>query len=89
MSVTEVRVFLREGGKATKAVASLTLDGAFAVKNLKVMEGARGLFVSMPGRKLANGTWSDVAHPITRELNREIQERVLEAYRKTVQAGGR
>ena len=31
-----------------KAIASITLDGMFVVKGLKVMDGRKGLFVSMP-----------------------------------------
>ena len=31
-----------------KAIASVSLDGQFVVKNLKVMDGKKGLFVSMP-----------------------------------------
>ena len=31
-----------------KAIASVSLDGMFVVKNLKVMDGKKGLFVSMP-----------------------------------------
>ena len=31
-----------------KAIASVSLDGMFVVKNLKIMDGRKGLFVSMP-----------------------------------------
>ena len=31
-----------------KAIASVFLDGMFVVKNLKIMDGKKGLFVSMP-----------------------------------------
>ena len=31
-----------------KAIASVSLDGMFVVKGLKVMDGKKGLFVSMP-----------------------------------------
>lgn len=31
-----------------KAIASVSLDGMFVVKNLKIMDGKKGLFVSMP-----------------------------------------
>ena len=31
-----------------KAIASVSLDGLFVVKGLKVMDGKKGLFVSMP-----------------------------------------
>ena len=31
-----------------KAIASVSLDGMFVVKGLKVMDGRKGLFISMP-----------------------------------------
>ena len=31
-----------------KAIASVSLDRMFVVKNLKIMDGRKGLFVSMP-----------------------------------------
>lgn len=31
-----------------KAIASVTLDGMFVVKNLRVVDGAKGCFVAMP-----------------------------------------
>ncbi len=47
-----------------KAVASITLDEAFAIHDIKVIEGERGLFVAMPNKKMPNGEYRDVAHPI-------------------------
>ena len=86
MTITDVRVYLRNGSDTLKAFASVTLDEAFAVRDLKVVEGERGLFVSMPARKDPAGKYHDVAHPVTREFRDELQARVLEAYRQA--AGG-
>ncbi|MDP3143130.1 MAG: septation protein SpoVG family protein [Candidatus Omnitrophota bacterium] len=53
MDITEVRVFLKEGiDKKLKAYATVTLDNAFVVRNIKVIEGTSGLFIAMPSRKL-------------------------------------
>ena len=53
MEITEVKIFLKEGqDKKLKAYATLTLDNAFVVRNVKVIEGNKGLFVAMPSRKL-------------------------------------
>jgi len=87
MNITDVRVHLRNREDHLKAFASITLDDAFAVKDLKVIEGARGLFVSMPSRKLPDGKYLDVAHPITKEMRDELQTRVLEAYQRALEAG--
>ena len=53
MEITEVRVKLVEGKQdKLKAFCSITIDDAFVVRDLKIIEGTKGLFVAMPSRKL-------------------------------------
>ncbi|MFH1777056.1 MAG: septation protein SpoVG family protein [Candidatus Omnitrophota bacterium] len=55
MEITEVRVFLKTSpDKKLKAYTTITLDNAFVVRDIKVIEGSKGLFVAMPSRKLKN-----------------------------------
>ena len=53
MEITEIRVFLKEGqDKKLKAYATRTFDQEFVVRNIKVIQGANGMFIAMPSRKL-------------------------------------
>ena len=53
MEITEIRVFLKEGqDKKLKAYTTVTFDNVFVVRNIKVIQGASGLFIAMPSRKL-------------------------------------
>jgi stage V sporulation protein G len=53
MEISEVRIFPRESeDRKLKAYATITIDNAFVVRNVKVIEGNKGLFVAMPSRKL-------------------------------------
>ncbi|MDA7936496.1 SpoVG family protein [bacterium] len=53
--VTEVRVKLSDDPRnKLKAYCSVTIDHAFVVRDLKIIEGSRGPFVAMPSRKLAD-----------------------------------
>ncbi len=53
--VTEVRVKLTDDPRnKLKAYASVTIDDAFVVRDLKIIDGAKGPFVAMPSRKLAD-----------------------------------
>ncbi len=53
MEITEVRIFPREASdRKLKAYATVTFENVFVVRNLKVIEGSKGLFVSMPSRKV-------------------------------------
>lgn len=79
MKITEVRIFLKNEERL-KAYASITFDDAFVVRNLKVIQGKKGLFVSMPNRKTKDGEYKDVAHPVNNEMRDSIESQVLEAY---------
>ena len=53
MEITEIRVFIKEGqDKKLKAYTTVTFNNAFVVRNIKVIQGANGLFIAMPSRKL-------------------------------------
>ena len=53
MEITEVRIYLREHqDKKLKAYAAATFDDSFVVRDLRIIEGRKGLFVAMPSRKL-------------------------------------
>ncbi len=87
MNITEVRVRPVKSEGRTRAIASVTFDNAFVVKELKVVEGPGGLFVSMPSRKVGTNGYRDIAHPITAEARQEIHAAVMKAYEE--QAGAR
>ena len=53
--ITEVRVKLSTDPRSKlKAFCSVTIDDAFVVRDLKVIEGGKGPFVAMPSRKLSD-----------------------------------
>jgi stage V sporulation protein G len=53
MEITEVRIFLKEGqDKKLKAYTTVTFDNEFVVRNIKIIQGASGMFIAMPSRKL-------------------------------------
>lgn len=53
MRITEVRIKLMDrSDDRLQAFCSVTLDDAFVVRDLKIIEGSSGPFVAMPSRKL-------------------------------------
>ena len=59
MEITGVRISLIEksthnGNERLRAFASITFDDAFVVHDIKVIEDTKGLFISMPSRKLTD-----------------------------------
>lgn len=89
MEITEVKVFPRGKSESDeqklKAYASITFDGSFVVRGLKVIDGKNGLFVVMPSRKLSDGTFKDIAHPLNNEMRKNIEGKVLEKFCETKQ----
>lgn len=80
MNITDIRVRRIASEGRMKAVVSVTFDDAFVVHDIKVVEGEKGLFVAMPSKKMPNGEFRDIAHPITSEARSTIQGHVLERY---------
>jgi len=79
MDITEVKVFPVDEEKL-KAYVTITIDGCFLIRDLKVISGTKGLFVAMPSKKRKDGTFKDTAHPLNNETRDLIEVRVLKAY---------
>ncbi|HAS80000.1 MAG TPA: septation protein spoVG [Fusobacteriaceae bacterium] len=87
MNITDVRLrtVKNENELKLKAYADITLDGSFVIHGLKVIDGQKGMFVAMPSRKMPNGEFKDIAHPITPELRRILTEIVIKKYSETIE----
>ncbi|MBI5231211.1 MAG: septation regulator SpoVG [Coriobacteriales bacterium] len=62
------------------AIASIVIDDCFVVHDLRVVNGDKGLFVAMPSRKLPNGDFRDICHPINTDARSLLQSKVLEQF---------
>ncbi len=80
MRVTDVRVRRITQDEKMKAIVSVTLNDQFVVHDVRIIEGNNGLFVAMPSRRMPGGGFRDIAHPITSEARKLLQQSVLEAY---------
>ncbi|MCA8986091.1 MAG: SpoVG family protein [Planctomycetaceae bacterium] len=55
MEITEVRIkLMEETSERLCAFCSLTIEGSFVVRDLKIIQGSKGVFVAMPSRKLTD-----------------------------------
>ena len=59
------------------AIASIVIDDEFVIHDLRVVDGEKGVFVAMPSRKLPNGEFRDICHPINAEARERLQQAVL------------
>jgi stage V sporulation protein G len=82
MRITEHKVRLWNDQRL-QALVTVVFDDCFVVRNIKVIEGREGkLFVAMPSRRLPDGKYVDIAHPINRDFRSYLEETILEAYRE-------
>lgn len=83
MRVTDVRLRKIQTDGRMKALVSITLDEAFVIHDLRVIEGNSGLFVAMPSKRTPDGEFRDIAHPINSDMRQEIQDAVMKVYDET------
>lgn len=55
MNITDVRIRKVDKEGKMKAVVSITIDNEFAVHDIKIIEGEKGVFIAMPSRNTQKG----------------------------------
>ena len=83
--ITEVRVFPKNNLGKTLGFANITLMNKFVVKNLRIVQGEKGIFIGMPSNKKKNGEFIDLFFPITQEARDLITNAILEKYEEVIQ----
>ena len=85
MNITDI-IFRKtfDSGKL-RAIASITIDGCFAIREIKLIQTDR-LFVAMPYRTDSYGISHDIAHPIGEAARHEIESAIIGAYKEYVAA---
>jgi len=82
MNITDVRIRkINDEGKM-KAVVSITFDDEFVVHDIKIIDGQNGLFIAMPSRKMGEGDFRDIAHPLVSETRNQIKDAIFAEYEK-------
>ena len=79
MNITNI-IFRKtfDSGKL-RAIASITIDGCFAIHEIKVIQSDH-LFIAMPCRTDTYGISHDIAHPISGAARHELESAIIGAY---------
>ena len=75
----KIHTLRTEGGRL--ADASVSLDGCFAIRGVRIVSGSKGPFVAMPSYK-SGDQYRDVCFPCTKEFRQQFQDTVLCAYHR-------
>jgi len=75
------RIYRIDGDSKLKAFVDVSLGGVI-VKGLRVVDGSNGLFVSMPRHQGKDGNWYNTVYPTTKEIQKQLSDLVLTAYKE-------
>ena len=62
-----------------KGIASVVIEEQFAIRDIRIVDGKNGLFLSMPSRKVGED-YVDICFPITNECRQKLSDVVVKAY---------
>ena len=66
-----------------KAWATITINDSIVMRDIRVLNGEKGLFVGMPGRKRSDGKYSDTVYIKNSSIKEDINKAILEMYETT------
>ena len=79
-----VRIYPVKGSKYTLANANVDINGIFAIRGVKIINGEKGPFVAMPQYKDGHGYYHDICFPCTEEARQQFNKTVLDAYEQSL-----
>lgn len=87
MEITDVKIFKAKQRGPVLAYANVILDRQFIIRGITLLEKNDKRFISMPSRKILNSdrNFRDTAHPLNREVRKELTDAIFEAYEKSLE----
>ena len=88
--ITNVSIYtLNDANSKTVALATVTISDCLVLTGLRIVKGKKGMFVSMPQRKLSkpdkNGNeYADIFFPVTHDFREELNNAILDEYDKKI-----
>lgn len=80
LNITEIRIKKINKGDLL-AAASICIDDCFIVREIKLLNGKNGRYISMPKRRLKNKEFKqDFSYPINEETRLQLLEAISEQY---------
>ena len=82
MRITEITVLTVDGDEKLKAYVTIKLDDCFVIRDLKVIKGFSGYFVAMPAKRMKDGSYRDLVHPLDRTTRQMLEAEVMTEYKR-------
>ena len=74
------RIVKFDGDGTLRAFCDVAIGDLVVIRGVRVVEGKRGLFVSMPRQKGKADRWFDTVSVLTEETKQRLDAVVMEAY---------
>lgn len=87
MLISEVKVLPVDGSDKLKAFVSIKIDDALIIRDMKIINGSGGLFVAMPAKRMKDGTYWDLVHPLDKATREMLEEKILDEYKRVCKEG--
>ena len=84
LTITEISIWPVRDAQALriKAMATIAFNETLRVNGCRIIEGAKGPFVSYPSEKKPESeNWISFVHPVTRSASDKIQDAVIEHWK--------
>ena len=78
IKVIKIHRLTQEG--AVKAFVDIGINDAILIKGVRVVEGKKGIFVSMPAEQGKDEKWYERVRCLNQDIRTIISQKVLEAY---------
>ena len=82
MKITDVKVALVSDDEKLKASVSIVIDNCIFIRDIKVTSGKTALSVTVPVKKMEDGSYCDPAHLLGKPAMRIIEDHILVEYDK-------
>ena len=82
MEITDVKIRAWGMEEPLLALVSVTMDQEFAIHDIKIVQGKERRFLAMPSRRMSDGSYRDIVHPIGSAMREKLERTVLEEYER-------
>jgi stage V sporulation protein G len=83
LQITEVTIHPTNEG-LLKGYGNIVFDNCFMIREIRVIQGPTGHFVSLPAKKQTDGTHRQLAYPANAETRMMIQRVIRAEYEKSI-----
>ena len=80
MDVKVIKIHRLGKDSRVKAFVDLGINDALLIKGIRIVQGKKGLFVSMPTEQGKNERWYERVRCLNQDVRSLIAHKVLEAY---------